>query len=150
VSRAELGVVRDFLYKAPVTQEIDKLAWIHLYEKQLLGARSRGRDVYYLPGGKREPGESDHAALIREIREELAVDLIPESIEYVGSFTAQADNKPEGTLVRMTCYSAGFQGGIAASAEIEEVIWMSYKDWERCSPVVRIILDWLKEKGRIE
>jgi 8-oxo-dGTP pyrophosphatase MutT (NUDIX family) len=133
-----------------VAQEIDKLAWIHLCEKQLLGARSRGRDAYYLPGGKREPGESDHAALIREIREELSVDLIPESIEYVGSFTAQADNKAEGTLVRMTCYSAGFQGGIAASAEIEEVVWMFYKDRERCSPVVRIILDWLKEKGRIE
>jgi 8-oxo-dGTP pyrophosphatase MutT (NUDIX family) len=138
------------LYKPPVTQEIDKLAWIHLHEKQLLGARSRGRDAYYLPGGKREPGESDQAALIREIREELAVELVPETIEYVGSFTAQADNKPEGTLVRMTCYSAAFHGTIAASAEIEEVVWLSCKDRDRCSPVVRIILDWLKEKGRIE
>ena len=131
-------------------QEIDKLAWIHIQEKQLLGARSRGRDSYYLPGGKREPGESDHAALIREIREELTVDLIPETLEYADSFTAQADGKPEGTLVRMTCYGAGFRGEIAASAEIEEVVWMGSKDRERCSPVVRIILDWLKEKGRIE
>lgn len=138
------------MYKAPVSQEIDKLAWIHIHKKQLLGARSRGRNAYYLPGGKREPGESDQAALIREIREELEVDLLPETIEYVGSFTAQADNKPEGTLVRMTCYGAGFQGEIAASAEIEEVVWMSYKDRDRCSPVVRIILDWLKENGRIE
>ena len=133
-----------------MTQEIDKLAWIHIQGKQLLGARSRGRDAFYLPGGKREPGESDHQALIREIREELAVELIPETLEHVGSFTAQADGKPEGTLDRMTCYGAGFQGEIAASAEIEEVVWMSYKDRDRCSPVVRIILDWLKEKGRIE
>jgi 8-oxo-dGTP diphosphatase len=50
----------------------------------------------------------------------------------------------------MTCYQAGFRGEITASAEIEEVIWISYKDKERCSPVVRVILDRLKEEGRID
>jgi 8-oxo-dGTP diphosphatase len=131
-------------------KEIDKLAWLYIKDRQILSARSKGKDACYLPGGKREPGESDEEALIREIREELSIDLLPETIEYAGSFEAQADGKPEGTIVKMTCYHAGFRGEITASAEIEEVIWIGYKDKERCSPVVRIILDRLKEEGRID
>jgi 8-oxo-dGTP diphosphatase len=50
-----------------VTQEIDKLAWLRIKDKQVLGARSKGKDAYYIPGGKREPGESDEEALIREV-----------------------------------------------------------------------------------
>jgi len=56
---------------------IDKLAWLTFKDQQLLCARSHGKDIYYIPGGKREPGESDEAALIREIEEELAVTLQP-------------------------------------------------------------------------
>lgn len=37
--------------------EIDKCAWLHIQDKQLLVARSRGQDTYYVPGGKRELGE---------------------------------------------------------------------------------------------
>ena len=50
---------------------IDKIAWIELADGKILSTRSRGKDVYYLPGGKREPGESDIDALVRELREEL-------------------------------------------------------------------------------
>jgi 8-oxo-dGTP diphosphatase len=133
-----------------VTQEIDKLAWLRIKDKQVLGARSKGKDAYYIPGGKREPGESDEEALIREIREELSVDLVPETIELAGTFKARADGKPEGTMVKMTCYRAEFQGEITASAEIEEAVWISSRDRDKCSPVVKIILDWLQEKGMIE
>ena len=38
---------------------IDKIAWVHLVGGRILSTRSRGKAVYYLPGGKREPGESD-------------------------------------------------------------------------------------------
>lgn len=33
--------------------------------------------LWELPGGKVEPGESDEAALVREMREELAVEVLP-------------------------------------------------------------------------
>lgn len=133
-----------------MTQEIDKLAWLYIRDRQILSARSKGKDAYYLPGGKRERGESDEEALIREIKEELSIDILPETIEHAGSFAAQADGKSEGTIVKMTCYHAGFRGEIKASAEIEEVIWISHKDKEKCSPVVRIILDRLKKQGMID
>ena len=51
---------------------IDKLAWLTFKDQQLLCARSHGKHIYYIPGGKREAGESDEAALMREIEEELA------------------------------------------------------------------------------
>ncbi len=68
---------------------IDKLAWLTFKEGQLLCARSHGKDIYYIPGGKREPGESDEAALVREIEEELAVTLKPDTLAFACEFSAQ-------------------------------------------------------------
>ncbi|WP_230406062.1 NUDIX hydrolase, partial [Plesiomonas shigelloides] len=83
---------------------IDKLAWILIRDGKLLTVRSKGKSLFYLPGGKREAGESDEQALLREIKEELDVDLIPETIKYIGTFEAQADGKSEGVTVKLTCY----------------------------------------------
>lgn len=133
-----------------MTAAIDKLAWLYIWDRQLLGARSHGKEAPYLPGGKREPGESDEQALIREVREELSVELVPETIAPAGVFQAQADGKPPGVEVRMTCYRADFRGELRAAAEIAEVLWLRHADRDRCSPVGRIILDRLKEQGLID
>jgi 8-oxo-dGTP diphosphatase len=131
-------------------QEIDKLGWLCVRDRRLLGARSKGRDAFFIPGGKREPGESDQQALVREIQEELSVALRPETLEPAGVFTAQADGKPEGTRVRLTCYFAESSGVLAAAAEIAEIAWLRHADRPRCSPAAQIILDWLRSDGRIE
>ncbi len=130
--------------------EIDKLAWLHIKDKQLLGARSKGKDVWYVPGGKRDAGESDHETLIREIKEELSVDLVPSTISYANTFTAPAHGKPDGVYVKVTCYFADYTGDIKADAEIEEVTWLKYNDKARCSSAAVLIVDWLKAEGRIE
>lgn len=130
--------------------EIDKLAWLYIKDKRVLVARSIGRDTFYIPGGKRELGESDHQALIREIKEELAVDLIPATIKYIKTFKAQADNNPNGTIVKLTCFSGEFIGNVRASAEIEEITWFNYQDKSRCSTVTGTILEWLKTHAMIE
>lgn len=122
---------------------IDKLALLHLRDRRVLCARSKGNPVWYLPGGKREPGESDEAALVREIREELAVGLVPGSLVYAGEFSAQADGRPAGTIVRSRCYFAAIDGVPAAAAEIEELAWMQHCDGGRCSPMARRLLDHL-------
>ncbi|HEY4383107.1 MAG TPA: NUDIX domain-containing protein [Ktedonobacteraceae bacterium] len=128
---------------------IDKLAWISIENKRLLCARSKGKDTCYIPGGKREPDETDQEALRREVKEELDIDLRPETIAFFGQFEAQAHGKPEGTLVRMLCYTADFSGTISAASEIEELLWLQYADRETCSPVSRLIFDMLKEKDLI-
>lgn len=55
---------------------IDKIAWIRVEDGRILSSRSRGKDVYYIPGGKPEPGEEDIETLVREVEEELSVDQI--------------------------------------------------------------------------
>ena len=130
--------------------EIDKLAWIHIRERKLLGARSRGNPVCYLPGGKREPGESDAEALVREIREELSIALDPASLVAAGEFRAEADAKPAGVMVKLICYEADFEGEIAPAAEIEEVLWLGHADRERCSEAGRLVLDHLRAGDRID
>ena len=129
---------------------IDKLAWIRIEDRKILSTRSKGKDTYYIPGGKREEGESDQEALIREIKEELSVNLIPETIEYVGTFEAQAHGHSEGIIVKMTCYSADFEGELTPDSEIDELVWFQHKDKVRSSPVDKIIFDWLKEKDVID
>jgi len=128
---------------------IDKVAWIHLVDGRILSTRSRGKDKYYLPGGKREPGESDEQCLRREIREELSVSLTAGSLRRVGIFEAQAHGHPAGTNVRLSCYAAEYEGNLAASAEIAEFVWLTHADRERCAPVDQIIFDWLRGRGEL-
>ncbi|WP_205502462.1 NUDIX hydrolase [Rufibacter psychrotolerans] len=125
---------------------IDKLAWIQLKDGQILSTRTKGRSKFYIPGGKREATENDFAALSREIREELSVELVEETVNYFGTFQAQADSHPEGTEVKMTCYTGAYKGTIQPANEIEEVVWLGYADREKVSPVDKIIFDWLRKE----
>ena len=128
---------------------IDKIAWIRLTEGRILSTRSRGKDVYYLPGGKREPGETDVQTLVREVREELDVAIEPGSASHVGTFEAQAHSHATGVTVRMTCYAADYRGTPTPSSEIAELAWLSYADRDRVSPVDQIIFDHLQSAGEL-
>ena len=129
---------------------IDKLAYLHVKERKDLTARSKDNDTFYIPGGKREAGESDQQALMREVHEELDIQLLPNTIQYIEQFEAQAHNKPEGVKVRMTCYDADYEGTIKASSEIEEIEWLKHEDRHKTGYVDIIIFDWLKNKNLID
>ncbi|MEM7118479.1 MAG: NUDIX domain-containing protein [Chloroflexota bacterium] len=129
---------------------IDKLAWLYIQNRKLLMTRSKNKSVWYIPGGKREVGESDHVALKREIQEELNVTLVPATIQFLGTFEDQADGHPDGIVVRMTCYSADYAGVLNPSAEIEEMAWFSFADRDRSSFVDQKIFDWLLENNLID
>jgi 8-oxo-dGTP pyrophosphatase MutT (NUDIX family) len=129
------------------TTYIDKLAYIHIKDGKVLMTLSRGKDTWYIPGGKREAGESDHQALMREVKEELNVDLIQEAITHYGTFEAQAHGKPLGTIVRMTCYQGEYKGELSASSEIEEIDFFDYSKKERGSFVDHHIFDDLYARG---
>ncbi len=126
---------------------IDKLALIEIKDGMVLSSRSKGKDTYYLPGGKREVGETDHQALMREIKEELNVMLQVSSITFYGEFRAQAHGHPEGILVNMRCYTASYKGQLQATSEIEEITWLTYADKDKVSLVDKIIFDDLNSKG---
>ncbi len=131
-------------------KEIDKIAFIKIEKRKILSTKSKGKNRYYIPGGKREVGESDEETLIREISEELSVAILPSTIKYIGTFKAQADSHADGIIVKMTCYTAKYVGILKADNEIEEIRWLNYKDLDIVSAVDKIIFDFLKNKGDLE
>lgn len=137
--------------KATAPAFIDKLALILTNNRKQLVVRSKGKGAFFTPGGKREPGESDEEALCRECKEELTIDLKRDTIKPYGVFQAQAFGKPEGTMVRMTCYSAEYDGDLRESSEIEEMKWITSDFDHKYLTVTGImILDDLKAKGLID
>lgn len=88
---------------------------------RLLTVRKRHTQRFMLPGGKREPGEDDLAALARELTEELGVELVVATL--LGRFEAAAANEP-GATVRSAAYLVEITGEIAIQAEIEELLWI--------------------------
>lgn len=128
---------------------IDKLAWLEIKEMKILVARSKGKEVFYIPGGKREHQETDGQALIREIQEELSVDLKEDTLKYYGTFSAQAHGHGEGITVKMTCYIGQYMGTLMPAAEIEEMVWLTYDEMGKTSYVDKVIFKDLRSKGLI-
>ncbi len=71
------------------------------------------------PGGKVEPGESPVEALVREIREELGVDIV-----VLGELTTD-DTVVDGRTVRLTCLRARLDGPRpTTSTDHDELRWV--------------------------
>lgn len=85
---------------------IQRVSLLYLKDGLLLTARTRGKDGWYLPGGKPEPGETEEQALCREIREELGTEVLPATLRRFGEYEGPAHGKPAGTMVRLICFMA--------------------------------------------
>jgi 8-oxo-dGTP diphosphatase len=131
-------------------KDIDKIAFIEIQQGKILSTKSKGKTKYYIPGGKRESGENDEQTLIREIAEELSVTIIPNTAEYIGTFSAQSDGEKEGINVIMTCYKAKYSGNLKANSEIDELKWLNYNDLDIISEVDKKIFLFLNEKGELK
>ena len=77
-------------------------------------------------GGKIESGETKEQALIREIKEELNIDLIPSSIEFMTMVRDKAYGIDDD--VELYCFRAKFTDEITPIAEISDV---QYLDWQQ-------------------
>jgi 8-oxo-dGTP diphosphatase len=122
-------------------------------DRRLLMVTARGRDVYYMPGGKIDPGETAAEAAIREAHEEIGVDLAVEDVHPLFTLAVQAHGEPEGRLVEMAVF--GVSPAVAAeltpvaSAEVDAVHWTTSADVPRCPPAGAEILHRLAASGAI-
>jgi 8-oxo-dGTP diphosphatase len=90
---------------------------------RVLLVRKHGTAAFMQPGGKRQAGEDDAGALIREVHEELGCDVIAGSARWLGAFEAPAAHEP-GHRVRAAVYAVDITGAIMPRAEIDEIIWV--------------------------
>jgi 8-oxo-dGTP pyrophosphatase MutT (NUDIX family) len=136
-------------YIEPTSRIIEAVCWLQLEAGKALCTRSRGHAAYLIPGGKRQAWESEHQALMREIREELGVELEAGTLRQLGIFEAQADGQPPGMLVRLSCYEGAFTGQPVPSAEVVELVWLGYADRQLVAPADQLIFDLLYQQGRL-
>jgi len=92
-------------------------------EGRTLLVRKAGTTHFMQAGGKIEPGESAVDALSRELREEIGLELDPDTTEYLGSFRALAANEPN-TVIRAEVFALIVAGEVRAAGEIEELVWV--------------------------
>ncbi|WP_052065483.1 NUDIX hydrolase [Thalassospira australica] len=114
---------------------IETANWILRDGEMILSVRSHGRDRFYLPGGKIDPGETAREAIKREISEELGVDLVPGTLRKLGTFAGQGHNQPDGAVVRMTCFTGYYTGTLAPAGEIAELRWLSPRERHLIAPM---------------
>jgi 8-oxo-dGTP diphosphatase len=114
----------------------------------LLAQRPEGKSLaglWEFPGGKVETGESPEAALIRELREELAIETTASCLAPL-TFASHAY---ESFHLLMPLYACRRWQGIAVGAEGQQLAWVrsaqlgDYPMPPADVPLVAILRDWL-------
>ncbi|NVK75966.1 NUDIX hydrolase [Marinomonas sp. CT5] len=128
---------------------IRSVAWLHVENGKVLCVRTKGKDKFYIPGGKIDQGESAKAALIREIQEELGVSLDENSIVPATTIVAAAHGFSSDQKVEMQCFYAQYRGVIAKHSEIEEIRWVQDDFPLICAPAAQMAITFLAQLDKI-
>ncbi|MFE7066525.1 MULTISPECIES: NUDIX domain-containing protein [Microbacterium] len=97
-------------------------------EGRVLVVRKHGTTRFMQPGGKPEPGESPVETLIRELHEELGLELTDADLRPLGRFVSAAANEP-GHRVVADAFSASIDAdGVRVQAELAELRWITPED----------------------
>ncbi|GAA3809991.1 NUDIX hydrolase [Cellulomonas soli] len=92
--------------------------------------RKRGTTAFMQAGGKIEPGEEPHDAVVREVAEELGVTVTPEQVRPLGHHDAPAANEP-GHRISAHVFAVDGVVGAVPTAEIAEAVWVDLEQAAR-------------------
>ena len=120
---------------------IKTAALVCVQERKVLLVRVRDNTIWYFPGGKIDAGESADEAVLREVKEELDIELSNADISYLGETVT--DNHDRTDTVSIQCFAATINQKIEPCAEISEIRWFDLDAQEFMSPgVVEVIRRW--------
>ncbi|ANJ25490.1 NUDIX hydrolase [Agromyces aureus] len=119
-------------------------------DRRVLMVTARGRDVFYMPGGKIDAGETPAEAAAREAFEEVALVLDPDGLVELFEVVTQAHGEPDGRLVRMRVFEAQTDAAPTASAEVGALHWVTTAEIDRCPPAGADVLRRLAASGVID
>lgn len=105
--------------------DIYKAAGIIIEDKKLLFTRAKDMEFFIDPGGKIEEGETAKQALVRELKEELSIDVDEADLEPFGEFVAEAANHKGRTVHMQAFIVKKYSGAIKATSEVEELRWLT-------------------------
>lgn len=117
---------------------------------KLLLTRSKGKSVFYWPGGKYEPADNKDpgACLRRELKEELGVEL--KSFKHYRTYSFNTGDYADRNLL-LELYFVEFTGEPKPCSEIEELCWFSAEDFikrikELPSSYITVVPDLIEDK----
>lgn len=109
----------------------------------MLLVRVRDNTIWYFPGGKIDEGETHLQTIIRELDEELNVQIQSSELKYLGEVIT--DNHDRTDIVSVQCYAGDIIQPIQPCAEISEIRWFDLDDTEFMAPaVIESINRWYK------
>ena len=132
--------------------DIHKAGGILIRDNKFLISRSKGKNVFFAPGGKLEKGETSEESLRRELKEELTIDIELEDLEPFGTFYALATGQEDQYLQMDVFLVHQWEGVIQPNREIEEIQWIDSQMPEGMqlgSIFQHEVLPRLKERGMI-
>jgi 8-oxo-dGTP pyrophosphatase MutT (NUDIX family) len=116
-------------------------------EGRLLLVRKRGTDRFMQAGGKPEAGETARAALVRELAEEVGLDVPESALAPLGAYVTDAANEPDHRLeadVFTLPVPAAVADALEPHAEIAELRWCTPAEaaqlGPRLAPLARLLL----------
>ncbi|MFZ2529401.1 MAG: NUDIX domain-containing protein [Rhodococcus sp. (in: high G+C Gram-positive bacteria)] len=120
-------------------------------DRRMLQTRSAGATVFYMAGGKLEPGETAEQALHREVREELGAGL--RGVTELGVFEAIAYGHPAGTRLHLTCFRGDLTDDPQPTGEIAELGWFTVAEYaaqQEVAPGSMLVFEHLRALGVID
>jgi 8-oxo-dGTP diphosphatase len=129
--------------------QVTAATWACIRRRRLLVVRPHGQDAFFLPGGVPEPLETLEETTVREVAEEVGIDLLADDLELFAEIVTAAHGRP-GTDVRLVTFLSPSDAVPTPIGEIAEVAWFTAADEDRCAPAIQQLIRLLVESDLMD